>query len=123
MKREAVQKHLNVINAFAAGEEIQYYNSVSKEWIDVDEPGFTLVDEYRIKSKDKYKPFTLETIEPYLGDWIKYKNSKIMMMLYFVDVNYVVFYTDQETISITYRELLDKYVFLNGEPCGIKVNN
>ena len=56
MTREEAKAKLPIIQAFAEGKTIQFYNG--DEWADLDEATFSASpDKYRIKPEPKYRPF------------------------------------------------------------------
>ena len=46
-------KHADLIHAWADGAEIQLFNTTDNEWVDIDQPFWTLGHSYRIKPEEK----------------------------------------------------------------------
>lgn len=57
MIREEAKKFLPIIQAFAEGKDIEYYNTYYKKWELAPNPTFNIVSDYRIKLMPKYCPF------------------------------------------------------------------
>jgi len=73
---------------------------------------------WRIPEESKYRPFTFEDRELFKDKWIKYKNNEneVEIRLCFVD-KFSVFSNE----LYTYEELLRCFTFLDGSPCGVKI--
>ena len=63
MTREEARKAAEVMLAYANGEEIEFTISGGNNWEKVDNPSFNWYWEYRIKSKPKFDPKTLQPFD------------------------------------------------------------
>ena len=121
MTREEVKAKLPIIEAFAEGKTIQFYNG--DEWADLDEATFSASpDKYRIKPEPKYRPFKnreecwqeMQKHQPF--GWVK---EKVSVMLYLIngisDMSIVI----MEDIT-SFEEAINIYEFKDGTPFGIK---
>lgn len=58
MKRKEVKEMLPIIQAFADGKDVEYYNKTKDKWCKMDNPSFCPAFEWRIKpNESKYRPF------------------------------------------------------------------
>ena len=121
MTREEVKAKLPIIEAFAKGKTIQFYED--GKWFDIYETDFNYsTDKYRIKPKPKYRPFKnreecwqeMQKHQPF--GWVK---EKVSVMLYLIngisDMSIVI----MEDIT-SFEEAINIYEFKDGTPFGIK---
>ena len=100
---------LPFIKAFSEGKNIQVYDRYYG-WVDVGNEILNINRTYRISSEKTLIPFNLDDRELLRDKWVKKKNDTHEIKITYIDyigVN-----------DITYKELLDEYVFIDGEPCG-----
>ena len=57
MTRKEAKELLPIIQAFAEGKEIEYYDCNDDDWIKTDTPIWASKINYRIKPEPKYRPF------------------------------------------------------------------
>ena len=120
MTREEVKAKLPIIEAFAKGKTIQFYNG--DEWADLVEATFAASpDKYRIKPEQKYRPFKNQeecwnemSKHQSLG-WVKNECGHIFNIT-------AIF---RESIKLNenftyYSDLCKHFKFMDGTPCGIK---
>ena len=121
MTREEVKAKLPIIEAFAEGKTIQFYED--GKWFDIYETDFNYsTDKYRIKPEPKYRPFKsqeecwqeMQKHQPF--GWVK---EKVSVMLYLIngisDMSIVI----MEDIT-SFEEAINIYEFKDGTPFGIK---
>nr|DAO06222.1 MAG TPA: hypothetical protein [Caudoviricetes sp.] len=128
MTREDVKKNMDIISAFAEGKVIQISNEIG-EWIDLTErdglPMGTLEEEpniFRIKPEPKYRPFAnaeecwaeMYKHEPF--GWVKTKDKGIRLCM--SGLNQKSAFTQ---VGYKYDEAFDKFIFADGTPFGVKV--
>ncbi len=118
MTRDEAKQLLPIVQAYAEGKTIEYYSSVEKEWVVVENPAFGGdVEGYRIKTEPKYRPFKdveecwqeMQKHQPF--GWLKSKKTKDLRVLY------KVLTTDTGSV-LTYH--FKNNTFADGEPFGIK---
>ena len=68
---------------------------------------------WRIPEEKKYRPFTFEDRELFLGRWVKNKNNNTEIALNIISLTTVE--------NCDYEFLLSNYTFLDGSPCGKEV--
>lgn len=124
MTREEAKELLPVIQAFAEGKVIEFFDNV-KGWIEMENPAFKLPPElYRIK---KYRPFKnqeecWEEMHKYPDfGWVKNKNAKDYCNI--TDIYKI--RSGPAKISInnceyTLNEVFNSFTFTDGTPFGIK---
>lgn len=125
MTREEANHLSIVLKAFSEGKAIQMLDNDG--WKD----GFTGINlcskpfSYRIKPEPKLRPFDnsedfVKMVEEH-GKYIKLKGSAIKYLPIYVDNLSIGIHTLTENmvIILPYNELLAKYEFTDGTPCGI----
>ena len=118
MKREEATKNIKYIQAYANGEDIEYYNTISEEWRLASAPSFAVDVLYRIKPETKFRPFknrdecyeTMLNHEPF--GWVIEKEHNEHFNINSIGVTGVGGYT--------YRKAFKELVFADGTPFGIK---
>ena len=122
MNREEAEKFLPIIQAFAEGKTIETYSCSGMNWVEANNPSFSLCFEYRVKPESKYHPFESEEEcffemkkhEPF--GWIKidetYKSIASLQEKYL--------YLNGENSLRHYSTLFRDATFADGTPFGIK---
>lgn len=125
-----IQRLLPIFKAMADGKTIQF--AVSNSWIDIDgdEEGLfldTLIatpQSYRIKPEPKYRPFAnaeecwqeMQKHQPF--GWVKAGES-IRRLITLVDVDRI--QIGNQNLNWTYAQVFKKFIFMDGQPFGVKV--
>lgn len=127
MTREEVKKMLPVLQAYAAGKEIQWSLKGSNNWYNLDENDIRLSIPciYRIKPNLQYQPFKskeefwneVKKHEPML--WIQEKEKIDDTQFQITRVNNDGFYSPSSG-EISFLKAAVDYEFLDGTPFGIK---
>ena len=120
MTREEVKAKLPIIEAFAEGKTIQFYNG--DEWADLDEATFSASpDKYRIKPEPKYRPFKTqeecwqEMQKHHPFGWVKGKDGGGLYLIHGI-TNSIVTTDDIDS----FKDAMHIYEFKDGTPFGIK---
>ena len=120
MTREEVKEKLPIIQAFAEGKTIQFYNG--DEWADLDEATFSASpDKYRIKPEPKYRPFKtqeecwqeMQKHQPF--GWVKNKCGNIFNIIAILKGSIKL-----NECRTHYSDLCNQIKFMDGTPFGIK---
>lgn len=122
MTREEAKKFLPIIQAYAEGKTIQI-NYPSTGWKDSYLLSFNgSPSSYRIKPEPKYLPFK-DAEECWTGmlkhqpfGWVKTKDKGIRLCI--IGLNQKSAFTQ---VGHKYDEALDEFVFADGTPFGVKV--
>lgn len=125
-----IQRLMPIFQAMADGKTIQTKNG--NGWIDIDgdEEGLfldTLIDtpqSYRIKPEPKYRPFKgaeecwqeMQKHQPF--GWVKAGES-IRRLITLVDVDRI--QIGNQNLNWTYAQVFKKFIFMDGQPFGVKV--
>ena len=131
MTREETRDAVKVMEAYANGKKIQYLND-DNEWIDAPNPLFDWDNcVYRIKPEDTYRPF--ETKEECWNEmlkhnefgWVKSKTRDANKHISNIekDIEGNVWFVAASFSGIekySPKQMLDYFVFMDGEPFGIK---
>lgn len=130
MIRENVKKNMDIISAFAEGKTIQYKTDTGR-WHDLTEneglPMGTLAEEpnkFRIKPEQKFRPFKdaeecwaeMQKHQPF--GWVKTGES-IRRLITLVDVDRI--QIGNQNLNWTYAQVFKAFIFMDGQPFGVKV--
>ena len=59
-----IEEQIAVMQAFAEGKEIEIYDGLKKEWVDIEKPNWDWSNcVYRIKPETKLRPYTFEELQ------------------------------------------------------------
>lgn len=128
MIREKVKMNMDIISAFAEGKTIQYKTDTGS-WHDLTEseglPMGTMEEEpnnFRIKPETTYRPFKdaeecwAEMLEHQPFGWVKAKDKGIRLCM--SGLNQKSAFTQ---VGHEYDEAFDEFIFADGFPFGVKV--
>lgn len=120
---------LPIIKAHAEGKTIQYYSrtAFNSTWKDCESEDIDFEDEdyeYRIKPEPKYRPFKdaeecwkeMQKHQPF--GWIKFKSKEDGYIHFETIKNDGIFF---DSLSLTFKEALEYYTFIDNTSFGIKV--
>ena len=116
MTREEAAKLLPILQAFAEGRDIEYFDTGSSIWRKSIDPAFDESVNYRIKPEPKYRPFKdaeecwneMQRHQP-VG-WVKVKDAD--------EIKYTIYCTVGNLCD--FEADFDDYTFADGTPFGIK---
>ena len=126
MNRKEAKELMPIIQAFAEGKTIQYYDSLIDiaDWEDCENPNFeNLTYKFRIKPEPTYRPFKdaeecwQEMLKHQPFGWVKSTLFKDFDLVQRVTTLYVEINRD----IIDYKDALDKFTFADGTNFGVKV--
>lgn len=122
-----VSEQIAIMKAYEDGKTIEQKRFDRNEWESIvyaeNFPFDFLMNEYRIKTEDKYRHF--QTIDEAFneakkhGFWMKHKLSgRICFLTSFLEERNTIYINSRATVCG-----LDDYVWLDdGSPCGVKIN-
>ena len=118
MNRTRAKELAPIIQAFANGLAIEWYNSDPRKqrWEAATTPTWSDGILYRIKPQPKLVPFTLEDNKLFRDKWIK--SNKNALPGVFRVISYNESNIHIEFGAIGYASLLDEFIFEDGSPCG-----
>ena len=125
MDRNQAKELLPIIQAYAEGKVIQI-NQPIIGWKDNNEPLFNCdTSSYRIKPEQKYRPFKdakecwqeMQKHQPF--GWVKMKGTESKYYMLKCVASRVVIGLDETPFS--YKKVFEDYVFADGTPFGVKV--
>ena len=121
---------MDIISAFAEGKTIQYKTDTGR-WHDLTEneglPMGTLAEEpnkFRIKPEQKFRPFKdaeecwAEMQKHHPFGWVKTGES-IRRLITLVDVDRI--QIGNQNLNWTYAQVFKEFIFMDGQPFGVKV--
>lgn len=114
------KKMIEVMQAFIAGKQVQFRPKNSdKDWEPLN-PRFAPLwnwenEEYRVKPEREYRPFTYEEATAKLLFDVWTKKGDGQGLITFVGKTFCAVGAER----YTYKELLDKFTFEDGAPCGV----
>ena len=126
MNRKEAKELMPIIQAFAEGKTIQYYDSLIDiaDWEDCENPNFeNLTYKFRIKPEPTYRPFKdaeecwqeMQKHQPF--GWVKSTLFKDFDLVQRVTTLYV----EINREIIDYKDALDKFTFADGTNFGVKM--
>ena len=133
MNRKEAKELMPIIQAFAEGKTIQYYDSLIDiaDWEDCENPDFeNLTYEFRIKPDTTYRPFKdaeecwQEMMKHQPFGWLKSirKQEKVHIGRVFEVKDYVLITLSiNEDINNDSSYFFNEYTFSDGTPFGVKV--
>ena len=122
-----VSEQIAIIKAYEDGKTIEVKRYDETEWESIDYiehyPFDFLLNEYRIKSVPKYRPY--ESVDEAFneakkhGFWMKHKSSgRICFSTRFLEERNTIYINSQASVCG-----LGDYIWLDdGSPCGVKIN-
>ena len=141
MNRIQAKELLPIIQAFAEGKEIEYYDCNNDFWIKTDTPIWKSKINYRIKPEPKYRPFETkeecwnEMLKHQPFGWIYSKNRSCYYCIISVEKDRIELSPREQSLSegrlkqfylknyhCFFEEALElfKITFADGTPFGIK---
>ena len=127
MNRKEAKELMPIIQAFAEGKTIQYYDSLIdiSDWEDCENPNFeNLTYKFRIKPESTYRPFAnakecwqeMQKHKPF--GWVKSTLFKDFDLVQRVTTLYV----EINREIIDYKDALEKFTFADDNNFGVKVD-
>ena len=128
MNRKEAKELMPIIQAFAEGKTIQYYDSLIDidDWEDCENPNFeNLTYKFRIKPEPTYRPFKdaeecwqeMQKHQPF--GWVKLKDTESGYYMLKGIASQVVIGFNETPFS--YNRLFEDYTFADGTTFGVKV--
>ena len=124
MNRNQAKELLPVIKAFSEGKAIQQTDGY--DWYDLDDPDFMASgSSYRIKPETKYRPFKnadecwqeMQKYKPF--GWLKDKNDGHLILITVVGNDKMMALNGR--VGLDLLGMMNNYVFADGTPFGVKV--
>ena len=126
MNRKEAKELMPIIQAFAEGKTIQYYDSLIDiaDWEDCENPNFeNLTYKFRIKPETTYRPF--KDAEECWKEMLKHKPFGWVKSTLFKDFALVkrvtTLYVEINRDIIDYKDALEKFTFADDTNFGVKV--
>ena len=126
MNRNQAKELMPIIQAFAEGKTIQYYDSLIDiaDWEDCENPNFeNLTYKFRIKPETTYRPF--KDAEECWKEMLKHKPFGWVKSTLFKDFALVkrvtTLYVEINRDIIDYKDALEKFTFADDNNFGVKV--
>lgn len=122
MNRKEAKILMPVIQAFADGKDVE--TKTSSGWISIENMSFAgNPDSYRIKPEPKYRPFKdaeecwQEMLKHQPFGWVKEKKRNVRTEINYIHNDGVMFSCG----SVLFERLFDIYIFSDGTPFGVKL--
>ena len=125
--KEEVKSVMNIIQAFADGKTIQAIDPYEDEWVDQSALNFKALFEgqYRIKPEHTYRQFKdaeecwkkMQKHQPF--GWLKDKNDGHLTLITVVDNDNMMALNGR--VGWDFLSMMNNYVFADGTPFGVKV--
>lgn len=131
MTREEAGQKAKIMQAYADGKDIEFYDVRSNQWVDREDPNF--LDRsayYRVKADPKYRPFEdaeecfkeMQKHQPFgwvYADLLNEFNGALMQITLINNKGYR-FVTDRQDRSYSDAFEINSVYFADGTPFGIK---
>lgn len=132
MTREDVKQQLPVIQAFAEGKAIQYYDVEEKKWKDPEKPAYSSLCQWRIKPESQYHGFY--SIDQCENEMLKHQPFGFIKNIHTGSIHSIlsVEHGQRLTATIFYIgepkemelcDMIDEYTFMDGTPFGIAIED
>ncbi len=121
MTRKDIKIHWEQILAFKNDKAIQVKSLSTGIWHDTNDPSFGIMYEFRVKPEPKLVPFTYLDAKDLIGKAVIGKIDKSVRLIGVVTENDIML--SNSSYLISFRNLLDYYLFLDGSPIGITITN
>lgn len=123
MTREEAKEMLPIIQAYADGKQIQYFEECTRRWEDITAPSWIRGIPYRVKPEPKYRPFKdadecwQEMLKHQPFGWLREKKRNVRTQIGFMHTEGI-----QGTSggSSNYKAFFDCFNFADGAPFGVK---
>lgn len=126
MTREEAKQLLPIIQAFSEGKEIEgLYKGTKSPWFKIKDMDFNEGIIFRIKPEPKYRPFAnaeecwQEMLKHQPFGWVKIKDTESGYYILKGIANQVVIGLNETPFS--YKKVFEDYIFADGTPFGVKV--
>lgn len=126
MNRKEAKELMTIIQAFAEGKTIQYYDSLIDiaDWEDCENPNFeNLTYKFRIKPEPTYRPFV--NAEECWQEMQKHQPFGLVKSTLFKDLALVervtTLYVEINRDIIDYKDAFEKFTFADDTNFGVKV--
>lgn len=126
MTREEAKQLLPIIQAFSEGKEIEgLYKGTKSPWFKIKDMDFNEGIIFRIKPEPKYRPFAnaeecwQEMLKHQPFGWVKMKDTESGYYILKGIANQVVIGLNETPFS--YKKVFEDYIFADGTPFGVKV--
>lgn len=134
MDRNQAKEFYPILQAFAEGKAIECRTKPSalskswqgmNDWTEIKEIGYWDNIEYRVKPEPKYRPFKdaeecwteMQKHQPF--GWVKIGES-IRRLITLVDVDRI--QIGNQNLNWTYAQVFKAFIFMDGQPFGVKVD-
>lgn len=126
MNRKKAKELMPIIQAFAEGKTIQYYDTLIDivDWEDCENPDFdNLTYNFRIKPEPTYRPFKdaeecwNEMLKHQPFAWVKDRNGSAFVIENVDSRSFVDVYGEG---TCNFKEVFENYTFVDGLPFGVK---
>lgn len=121
MNKDHVKKFLPLLTSIAEGKQMQYNDK--DIWVDIDEDADWYFDEgdepsmWRVKPEPQLVPFTFEDAELIICKVVIPKSGNLLMGT-IITVTEFGCGISANTSYTSFDQLLDRFTFLDGSPCG-----
>jgi len=125
MNRQEAAKLLPILQAFAEGRDIEYFDNGSNIWRKSIDPAFDKDIDYRIKPSPTYRPFAnaeecwQEMLKHQPFGWVKFiDESKRTVYVNITDLWRSTIYSSDEKDGLSYNDAFKQYTFADGSEFG-----
>lgn len=128
MKREEAKEMLPIIQAYADGKQIQYFEVCTRRWEDITAPSWIRGIPYRVKPEPKYRPFKdadecwQEMLKHEPFGWVrnKFNHNGVIATIICLDSRKEFRIHTNFNHGNTSEDMINSFIFADGAPFGVK---
>lgn len=127
MTIEETKERIAVMQAYVDGKQIQWERSDDK-WVDVSDPSWSIVNNFRIKPEPKYRPFKdadecwQEMLKHEPFGWVrnKFNHNGVIATIICLDGRKEFRIHTNFNYGNTSEDMINSFIFADGTPFGVK---
>lgn len=128
MTREEAKEMLPIIQAYADGKQIQYFEVCTRRWEDTTAPSWIRGVPYRVKPEPKYRPFKdadecwQEMLKHEPFGWVrnKFNHNGVIATIICLDSRKEFRIHTNFNHGNTSEDMINSFIFADGAPFGVK---
>ena len=128
MTREEAKEMLPIIQAYADGKQIQYFEVCTRRWEDITAPSWIRGIPYRVKPEPKYRPFKdadecwQEMLKHEPFGWVrnKFNHNGVIATIICLDSRKEFRIHTNFNHGNTSEDMINSFIFADGAPFGVK---
>jgi hypothetical protein len=128
MTIEETKERIAVMQAYADGKQIQYFEECTRRWEDITAPSWIRGIPYRVKPEPKYRPFKdadecwQEMLKHQPFGWVrnKFNHNGVIATIICLDSRKEFRIHTNFNHGNTSEDMINSFIFADGAPFGVK---